>query len=108
MPGQQPILAATVASAFGQQPASATASPDFGQQPGATSPAQHGLVQSAGHAVFGQLPDSAQHGLLESSGQVLSTEPQAAFRAHSPSAFSANKACEAVHVALFVAWQVLG
>ena len=99
MPGQQPVLAATVASVLGQQPEAS----DFGQQSGLTSPAQHGLVQSAGHAVLGQLPDSAQHGLLESSGQVLSAEPHAVFRAHSPSAFSAKKACEAVHVAFFVA-----
>ena len=99
--GQQPVLAA-VASDFGQQPASA-ASLDFGQQPGAASPAQQGLSQSAGHSVFGQLPDSAQHGLLESSGQVFSADPHAAFCAHSTLAFSAEKACEAAHVAFLAA-----
>ena len=102
VPGQQPVLAATVASVFGQQPVLAAASPVFGQQSGAAWPAQQGLSQSAGQSVFGQLPDSAQHGLLESSGQVFSADPHAAFWAHSTLAFSAEKACEAAHVAFFV------
>ena len=105
VPGQQPVAAAE-ASDFGQQPASAAASPDFGQQPGAASPAQQGLSQSGGQVFFGQqpgVPSTAQHGLLGSSGHVFVSDPHSAFRGHSPSVFSAKKACEAVHVALFVA-----
>ena len=68
-----------------------------GQQPGTSSPAQHGLVQSGGQT-FGQqpgVPSTAQQGLVGSSGQVFATDPHSAFCAHSPSAFAANKACEA-------------
>jgi hypothetical protein len=90
------LLFQFVVLAAGQQPVGAAS--DFGQ------PAQHGFVQSAGHA-FASL---AQHGLAqstghsfaaltalqgleESCGQVFAAEPHSVFCGHSALAFSTGQ-----------------